>query len=256
MNSRLTLLAVVTVLLAAFAVPALAAPSEETGDVQGLSVRALAKARLALLTARSAKSESRRAARTAEAALNAAGKAVGPTGPTGATGAAGTNGTDGATGATGSTGPSQAEVQSDFAAAPVTTEMETFEQLAGGPSVTVDVPPSGLIEVWGQATMEEGGAVSLFEDGVHMPGQNNSELCTPAIAGGILFAGYGGPLPEPTITAGTPSSVLCGSMGAPGPVMFETTPGPHTYELRYSIGCGCEPEITFSDRLLRVAPRP
>jgi len=242
MNSRLTVLALVTVLLAAVAVPALAAPSEATPDVQGISVRALAKARLALLTARSAKAESRRAARTAEAALNAAGKAVGPTG---------------ATGPTGPTGPSQGEVQSDFAVAAVTTELETFEQLTGGPTVSVTVPASGLIEVWGQATMEEGGAVSLFEDGVHMPGQNNSEICTPAVAGGILFAGFGpGPGFEPTLTVGTPSSTFCGTFGAPGAVMFETTPGVHTYELRYSIGCGCEPEITFSDRLLRVAPRP
>jgi hypothetical protein len=247
MNSRLTVLAILAVALASFAVPALAAPSEEMGSVESISVRALAKARLALLTARSAKSESRRAARTAEAALNAAGKAVGPTGATGAVGA---------TGSTGPTGPSQGEVQSDFAAASVTSNTETFQELAGGPVVSVTVPASGLIEVWAQATMEEGGAVSLFEDGVHMPGQNNSEICTPAVAGGILFAGFGFGPPEPTVTVGTPSSAFCGTSGAPGAVMFETTPGPHTYELRYSIGCGCEPEITFSDRLLRVAPRP
>ena len=48
----------------------------------------------------------------------------------------------------------------------------------------------------------------------------------------------------------------CGSNGPPGPVLFETTPGEHTYSLRYA-DCGCDPaDAEFSDRTLTVAPRP
>lgn len=238
MNSRLTLFAVVTVLLAAFAVPALAAPSEETGDVQGLSTRALAKARLALLTARSAKSESRRAARTAQAAMNAALEAKEAKATPGPQGPAGT---------------SAAPVQSASAAGTVTTESESYVQLAGGPNVTVTVPSSGLIEVWAQVSIEEEGAVALFEDGQLVPGQG--EFCG-AGAGFALLSVFFGPPGEP-ITIATPTAQAafgCGVNGAPGSVLFQTTPGTHTYELRYQT-CGCAPEAIFSKRSLRVAPR-
>lgn len=245
MNSRILILALAAIFVIAVAVPALGQTNEVTPTVtQELSVRALAKARLALLTARSAKSESRRAARTAEAALNVAKQATGPTGSTGAVGP------------TGATGPAAAAVQSDFAAAAVVTESTTFEQLSGGPSVTVTVPSSGLIEVWAQATMDEPGGVSLYEDGQPMPGQSESALCTNEPGEGVLFAGVPIGPPGP-ITVGTPAPTgFCGTEGPPGGVLFQTTPGQHTYELRYEIaGCGCAPEVTFSNRLLRVGPR-
>lgn len=245
MNRKLTILGLATILVLAVAVPALGAGSTVTPSVsEDLSVRALAKARLALLTARSAKSESRRAVRTAEAALNTANKASGPTGATGAAGPAG------------ATGPSAGAVQSDSVAAAVTTEEEEFTQLPGGPKVTVTVPSSGLIEVWGQATMSDAGAVSLYEDGQQMPGQNEFEFCVNAGSGGALFAA-GGIGPPGAATLGTPSpSGLCGTEGPPGSVLFQTTPGSHTYELRYELlECGCAPEVTFTDRLLRIAPR-
>jgi hypothetical protein len=233
MNSRLTLLALVAVLLAAFAVPALAAPTEQVGSVQGISVRALAKARLALLTARSAKSESRRAARTAQAALNTAEKATGPTGATGPAGAGG--------------GP----IQSAFAAPSVSTESLAYVPLSGGPSVSLTVPSSGLIEVWAQVKFEEEGAVALFEDGQKVPGQ--ARFCGAEAEGTGLLALF---VPE-ELTLATPSGSFgpfCGGFGPPGSVLFQTTPGPHTYELRYQ-SCGCAPEAIFSNRLLRVAPR-
>jgi hypothetical protein len=241
MNSRLTVLALVAVLLAAFAVPALAAPSEATPDVQGISTRALAKARLALLTARSAKSQSRTAARTANSAVNTANEAKSVATTTQAT-------------------LDSTKVKSALAAGAVSTEAENYVQLPGGPSLPVTVSSSGLIEVWAQVTFLGEGAVALFEDGQRMPGQ--SEECAPSFASSALIAaGAFSPLPH---TLGTPSSVtplgggefFCGVEGPPAGVLFQTTPGSHTYELRYQFsGCGCEPEVTFSNRLLRVAPR-
>jgi acyl-CoA synthetase (AMP-forming)/AMP-acid ligase II len=235
MNRRLTIFILAAIAAAAVAVPAFAQKSQLAAKLDNRStVRALSKARLALLTARSAKSESRRAARTAQAAVNL--------------------GNDAKALAT----ATQAElasthVQSGFAAGGVTTESEAFTSLPGGPTVVVTVPASGLIEVWGQATMSDVGSVSLFEDGQQMAGQ--SELCANEKTGGALFSG-GGFSPEPETTA-TPSGVgTCGTAGAPGPVLFQTTPGTHTYELRYQLSeCPCGPEVTFSKRLLRVAPR-
>jgi hypothetical protein len=241
MNSRLTLLAITTVLLAAFAVPALAAPSEATPDVQGISTRALAKARLALLTARSAKAESRRAARTAQAALNSAGGAV-----------------NSANEAKGAAAAAQAaldstRVKSSFAPGGVGTEEEKFVQLPGGPSVTVAVPASGLIEVWAQMTVAEEGAAALFEDGQKMAGQGES--CGAGFDTALLSVKFAGPEPTTIATPGAPGFVGCGVLGPPGAVLFQTSPGTHTYELRYE-ACGCVPgEANFSNRLLRVAPR-
>jgi hypothetical protein len=244
MNPKLMVLGLAAVLVIAFAVPAFGETTTVTPSVsQGLSVRALAKARLALLTARSAKSQSRKAVRTAGAAVNTANEAVKTAGEAKSAAAA----TQAALDAT--------RVQTAFAAGSVTTESETPEQLPGGPGVTVTVPSSGLIEVWGQATMPEGGGVSLYEDGQQMAGQDESFACNAKEGVGVLFTGVPFGPPGPT-TVGTPAAAAtCGTEGAPGPVMFQTTPGKHTYELRYTIGCGCEPEATFSKRLLRVAPR-
>ncbi|MEX2108435.1 MAG: hypothetical protein WD827_06080 [Solirubrobacterales bacterium] len=234
MTRRLPILILVVIVAVIAAVPAFAAPTQVAPKLDQRSmVRALAKARLALLTARSAKAESRRAARTAQAAVNTATDAKNTATTTQAT-------------------FESTRIQSASAAGSVVTESETFTQLPGGPSVTVTVLSSGLIEVWAQATMSEPGAVSLYEDGQQMPGQ--AEECGPEEVDGALFAGF---LFGPgDVTVGTPASVgFCGTEGAPGSVLFQTTPGTHTYELRYEV-CGCGPtEVTFSKRLLRVAPR-
>jgi hypothetical protein len=236
MNSRLTLLALVAVLLAAFAVPALAAPNEATPSVQSISTRALAKARLALLTARSAKSQSRTAVRTANAAVNTANEAKGTATATQAA-------------------LESVKVQSAFAAGSVITESETPEALPGGPSLSLTVPASGLIEVWAQARVGDGGGVTLYEDGQQMAGQDETGFCSPKPGVASLFAGVPFGPPEPILVSTPSASGTCGSVGPPGAVMFQTTPGRHTFELRYQLGCGCEPEASFSQRLLRVAPR-
>ncbi|MEX2106152.1 MAG: hypothetical protein WD810_04570 [Solirubrobacterales bacterium] len=239
MTRKLMVLGLAAFLAIVVAVPVLAQTTTVSPKVsQDLAVRALAKARLALLTARSAKGQSRVAARTAQAALNAANEAKGAA-------------------AAAQVVVDTSRVQAGLAAGGATTEAEEFVALPGGPSVTVTVTASGLIEVWAQAKMSESGAVSLFEDGQAMPGQ--SEACAPLGGGGALFSGDGVVI-EGSITAGTPATLpFCSTEGAPGAVLFQTSPGQHSYELRYA-SCGCgEGEgspVTFSQRRLFVAPRP
>lgn len=133
-----------------------------------------------------------------------------------------------------------------------TASDSSYEALPGGPQTTVQVLPSGLIEVWAQVTMAGDGAVSLFEDGQQLPGQ--AQLCASA-PGALLALGPGSPDPA---TVGTPPAIGvagCGTDGPPGPVLFRTTPGVHTYELRYADNCSCTP-VQFSQRKLYVVPRP
>ncbi len=233
MNRKLLIPCLGALLAVAVAVPALGASSSVTPTVSGdLAVRALAKARLALLTARSAKSQSRVAVRTAQAATNTANEAK-------------------SAAATTQAALDSTRIQSGFAAGTVSTESRSYVQLPGGPSVSVNVPPSGLIEVWAQVTFEENGGVGLFEDGQLVPGQ--TPHCGPGEEGRGLLASF---IPE-GITLATPGSDLgafCGTDSPPAGVLFQTTPGHHTYELRYA-SCGCTPEAIFSKRRLFVAPR-
>lgn len=128
----------------------------------------------------------------------------------------------------------------------------------GGPSVTVHVPPPGLVDVWARVDIEDnadGGAVALFVDGQLAPGQ--SPFCDPDISHALLLwegTSSGGP-----VTVSTPSAIIgagsgCGTLGPPGPVQISTTAGSHTFELRYADPCPCG-SSQFSNRLLRVGPR-
>jgi hypothetical protein len=235
MSSRLTILVLAAILALGVAVPALGQSSQVTPRVaHGLPVRALAKARLALLTARSAKGQASRALKASQAAEEVVAGAK--------SAAAATKATLDSTG-----------IQSAFAPGIVSTESEKYIQLPGGPSVALDVPSSGLLEVWAQVRFAEEGAVALFEDGQQMAGQ--AEHCGPGDEGGALLSSQ---FNEP-ITLATPStppfaSPFCGVEGPPSGVLFQTSYGHHIYELRYE-SCGCSPEVTFSKRLLRVAPR-
>lgn len=84
------------------------------------------------------------------------GQFVGPVGPTGATGPAGSagakgaNGERGETGQRGEVGPAGAASQSVELAGPVETGSSSHVNL-GGPSVTVNVGPSGLVAYWAKA---------------------------------------------------------------------------------------------------------
>jgi hypothetical protein len=142
----------------------------------------------------------------------------------------------------------------------VTTDNETAYQDLGGPSVTVTVPASGLIDVAAQATLLDG-AVSLYEDGQQVPDQDPNDACSgPGGASpptGVLFGAPGG---GPPLILGTPASINfigCGSTGPPSAVLFKTSPGQHTYTLRYaSCGCNAPAPAEISDRFLAVTPRP
>ena len=142
--------------------------------------------------------------------------------------------------------------RSDADAGTVTTDEEnTFVDL-GGPSVDLTVPASGLIEVWAQATISDG-VVSLFEDGQQLPGQDPNGACSALTDGLLSVQGV------PAFTTSTPGAfgfTGCGGLGPPGPVLFKTSPGEHTYDLRYA-DCACDPaDAEFSERTLTVAPRP
>ena len=144
-----------------------------------------------------------------------------------------------------------------------TGSTSSYVARSGGPSVTVSVPQAtnapqgtGLIEVAAQAHIDDdAGAVALFQDGSPMPGQ--SDVCDQVVGtpGPALFASTDGL----SGTWSTPASLVftgnCGSTGPAGPVMFVTSAGTHTYELRYAF-CGCGPDTTatFSQRRIWVTP--
>lgn len=126
-----------------------------------------------------------------------------------------------------------------------------------GPQVTVTVPASGIIEVWASVHVDDvEGAVGLFEDGqlVSLGDQIGGADC--GIDDAILGTTGAGPLSLSTAPAFDGSGLACGTIGnAPSPILFQRSPGEHTYELRYA-DCGCfGGPSTFSERVLRVAPR-
>lgn len=152
-----------------------------------------------------------------------------------------------------------AKVGSATVAGEVTTSSESAYVDLGGPSVTVDVPASGLAEVWATVTFgaPNDGLVGLYVDGQPAP-MDQDGLCGSAdIEDALLSTSTDTGTP---ITLSTPSASFlplgCGIPGsAPGPMMVETTPGEHTFSLRYA-DCGCDPgDATFSGRTLRVAGR-
>lgn len=137
-----------------------------------------------------------------------------------------------------------------------------FVQLAGGPSVTVTVPQAtngpagtGFIQVVASAVVsDEAGAVALYEDGTNLSENEQCELAT-GLPEPPLFSSLdslGGTYGTPGIL--DPITQYCGTSGNPGPVTFITTPGAHTYELRYAY-CGCSgTDADFSQRRLWVTP--
>ena len=168
--------------------------------------------------------------------------------------------------------PSEVPKVGSAAVAGLVTSSAVFGEYEalGGPSVSVTVPDSGLIEVWAQAGIEgeDGGAVGLFEDGQRITGISEPEICGDAEPDGIqdgsaLIDMQGGAPAGQFIAVATPPTpgfVLgCASAGAPAPVLLSRPAGRHTYELRYSeTSCSCNPGTgaEFRDRVLRIAPRP
>ncbi len=229
---------------------------KEAREIAKTAKRAANKARG---TARAALDAATAAGQTATSAANKADSAAATAADAGAR-------ADAASSAAAAAGAKADAIAAEFASAKaksatlsgtVTTANDTSYEDLGGPSVTVTVPASGLIEVWAQAEITDG-AVSLFEDGQQVPGQDPNELCsgggTPPPADALL-AELGGGTPTVLSTPASFSPAGCGGLSAPGGVLFKTSPGQHTYSLRYA-WCSCGVQGEFSDRLLAVAPRP
>ena len=269
MSRRAVVLALATTIAVAIAIPALASsgPTAQSGSLKGLSVRALGKAKAALRTARAAKRSVHKAAVAADEAAGsaAAAQAAAAAAKTEATAAKGeatqafekaASAREVAAGAELKAKETAATVAGTHpeigsAEAAVSTSSGSFVPLAGGPSVTVSVPQTGLIQVWAQALIQGDGAVSLYEGGHQVEGQ--ALECNGAQ--GVLFA-VETPLVDPVL-AGTPAvgaGGTCSALGAPGPVLLRTVAGEHTYTLRYA-STGAEEPI-FSERHLVVQALP
>jgi hypothetical protein len=260
------------VIAVAIAIPALAdsGTTAKTASVKGLTVRALAKAKAALRIGRTAKREVHKAVTAAALSQSAATAAQEATAVAKAEAA---KGFEKASSARETAGGAELKAKETneafaltrphvgFAEGKASTASETFVGLSGGPTVTVTVPAAGLVQVWGQALIDAGaepnadGVVSLYEDGHQAEGQADCAGIEGVLFSGASVAG------EPELV-GTPAGLnfagACSSLGAPGPVLFRTTNGEHTFELRYaSCSCGGEAEsVTFSQRRLVVAPLP
>jgi hypothetical protein len=84
---------------------------------------------------------------------------AGATGATGATGAMGAMGVEGPPGQRGEVGPAGLASKSASVAGPLTTGSSNRVNL-GGPSVTVNVGPSGLVAYWAKATVQSSGGTA------------------------------------------------------------------------------------------------
>jgi hypothetical protein len=232
MKRRWMLVGLALVAIIAIAVPALAGDGGQSKpllDVSRIATASRVKAHHALGVARKAKKRANRALRLARQRPQTSGAPA----------------------------PAFGQV-ADAAATSSTSDYVSL----GGPSVTVTVPQAanapqgtGLIEVAAQSHInDDAGAVALFQDGSSMPGQ--SDVCDQVVGtpGPALFTSTDGL----SGTWSTPASLVvtgnCGSTGPAAPVLFVTTPGSHTYELRYAF-CGCAgTDATFSQRKLWVTP--
>jgi hypothetical protein len=184
---------------------AVAVPAWAGAD--GFVLRALGIAKEARDHADVAKKRAKRAKREANKALNRANRALGRIKKTKARAQQAQNAADRAQNAADNAQDSANEAEdaaeaaqaalagtktvSATAAGSVSADSADPVSLAGGPSVTLNVPQSGLIEVFAQATTD-GGAVTLFEDGIQLPGQ--AEFCGSGT--GALFAEIAGAGPH------------------------------------------------------------
>jgi hypothetical protein len=122
------------------------------------------------------------------------------------------------------------------------TVQSTTPVEAGGPTVTVDVPASGVISVWARAELQAtagGDAMVALHDA---PAGKDTFLLS---AGGSGF--------QPKWT----SPGCCSGLGVEnafqaGWVVLETTPGPHTFSLRYAQSNSTS--ASFRNRKLVVTP--
>ena len=125
-----------------------------------------------------------------------------------------------------------------------------------GPSVTVEVPASGLVEVYAQAHIN-GNSGSIGGIGLAIDGTPGGPACVNTA--GLMINGQA--VTNSTYaTGGTdPQAQNCGTQlpGVPQSLMISAPPGQHTFKLVYSaLSSGGPVTVNFSDRRLSVAPRP
>lgn len=226
--------------------------------------------------ARACRAPKRRAAKPKQGRPGRTG-ATGPQGPAGANGAPGVNGAggppgapgangaDGAPGARGPEGPqgepgvvAGATKYARVAGDASTDSTTAFEDL-GGPAVTVFVPASGTVQIAASVNVTgDDGLVGLYEDG--QPVEELGDCAGSGLPGTLFTAFYvsggGGGISGPWGTPGALGVFGCATLGAPGPVTLQTTPGQRRFELRYAT-CDCTPDpTTFSNRQIWAWPMP
>ena len=135
-------------------------------------------------------------------------------------------------------------------------------QALGGPEVTVEVGPSGLVAVYAEAEIQSdtggGGAtnrgtIGLFDNGAVVPGLRDCNggggalASVESTAGGFVLAMSG---------VDTGEADLCAGRRSYGhPIVFRTTPGQHTFELRYVSAIDGTTFLTrFRERVIAAAP--
>lgn len=263
MSRRAVVIVLTAVIAVAIAIPALAntGTTAESASVKGLSVRALAKAKAALRIGRTAKREVHKAFTAAAAAQSSATASAGSASAAKAEAAQAFGKAASAREVAGGAELKAKETAESFALThahvgfaegSVSTASKSFVKLGGGPSATVTVPQTGLVQVWAQALIEGEGAVSLFEGSHPVEGQ---ATCGAGGVEDVLFLVESAIEPVLAATPAAPSpGGDCATPGAPGPVLFRTTGGEHTFELRYASVNGAT--VTFSERRLVVQALP
>jgi hypothetical protein len=125
--------------------------------------------------------------------------------------------------------------------------------------VTVTVPPSGLVELYAEATMHTSdataAAVMTVMDTATINSYGSTAIPLPACGN------TANPLRGVLATKSTTNVRVysggdgCGRAANPAPLLIHTTPGTHTFDMFYATGSGVATAF-FSNRLLAVAPRP
>jgi hypothetical protein len=150
----------------------------------------------------------------------------------------------------GSSGPLQLPnpVVFDEQTAEVSTQSDTYVDL-GGPTVTVNVPSSGLIAVFARADVRGADGSNLVG-----PFEGNTPLTTNgpfAILENSIATSY-----QRLWTSTAPSGIEAGTAdtNTAGWIVFEATPGSHTYTLKYRSAPQAAPGATafFRNRKLWV----
>jgi hypothetical protein len=174
--------------------------------------------------------------------VKAQGGKAGPVGPPGPQGSRGPEGFDGPPGPPGKDAPGASVAT---AAGEVSTA--DLAQDLGGPSVTVDVPATGLVAIWVEAEARQTGAAGLPALGVTGVGDD-------------LFGFSGQGAAGDWRPGGTAASYVANS-----PLYFRTEPGQHTFTLTYScehnfprpaVPCAEGETAGFRNRTLIVWPVP